>query len=402
MAASWNTLALSYLMRHSRTHRMYFIPAVGTPIAMDGDYGSPEFLAQHQRLSLARETKRAQEASRDQAIEAERRAHPPEGYISQLLGEWQTTTGYLRAAAMTRKARESHVASIEAAFGGLSRAALEQTDRREFYRWREQFEDRPETARKYQQTLIVFLNWAVENSRLSFNPVSKMKRVAVSDQSREDIIWEANEEEAFLAIAAPGVRDLFLALLYTGARVGDVCGFTLGMLSRPNPGELWLDFKPSKTMRSPKPIKVSLPIHELPPLYALVTRLEETAKALGSRHLLVPSKRGGQWKAHYVTGCFARTKKRAGISRDLRANDLRGTCANRLSDAGATEDNIRAVLGKRLPGTIGYYLKVRKGSRQAYTHWATAMAPAPASAPPPASSAADATAKVISFRKKVV
>lgn len=391
MAASWNSLRLSFLMRHARTHRIYFIPATGTPIPMEGEYGSPGFLAEHARLSLGRKAKRAQEIVREEAVEAGRARLPAEGYVSQLLDRWQATNDYGDVSRQTRDARDRHVASIRTAFGRLSQDDLETIKRAKFYDWRKPFEDRPETARKHQGTLSAFLNWAVEESLLRHNPAQRLKHVKnTNPRGRADINWTRDDETAFLAAASPALADLVRLALLTGARLGDLCRMTLANLRRDG-NQLWLEWTPRKTSKSTGQ-PVPLPCHLLPPLEALVLRLADAAKAAGRQHLIV-TEYGKPRSAQVVYRHMAETRLRAGIARNLRFNDLRSTANNRMTRAGVDGDRRRAVLGKPIGDSMRNYDEIQALTEEAFKTWAASFTPSPIS--PPAG-----RGKVLSFRRR--
>lgn len=91
-----------------------------------------------------------------------------------------------------------------------------------FRTWRANQTHAPTTMNRYLETMKRFLNWLVDNDRLAANPLQKVKGCDTrGQQRRKRRALTADECRALLAVAGPR-RIVYLAVLQTGLRRGEI------------------------------------------------------------------------------------------------------------------------------------------------------------------------------------
>lgn len=210
---------------------------------------------------------------------------------------------------------------------------------------------RPASADMTIRVLSILLEWAVDRELLEFNPARKIKPLH-SKASRADKFLSYDQQEELLAKADPDERAIITAALYTGLRMGDLCNVTGDYLSGG-----WLVLTPQKTKRLG--IKVSIPVALCSPLEAVLEGAPRSGYIL--------TRNGVKWHRKTLQDRWAKLRK--DIAPDLHFHDLRGTLATRLSEAGCTDQESNAVLGKILVGGTlrDYVARTRRLAENAYT-----------------------------------
>lgn len=206
----------------------------------------------------------------------------------------------------------------------------------------------PAAADMAIRVLSILLEWAVDREILEFNAARKIKPVS-ERKSRAEKFLTYEQQTELLAKADSDERAIIGMALCTGLRAGD-----LRSLTREHIKGGWLVIVPQKTQRLA--IKVSLPIAAYSPLERLVEGLPRSGYLL--------TRKGEQWHRKTLQDRWARLRGGA----DIHFHDLRGTLATRLSEAGCTDQESNAVLGKVLVGGTlrDYVARTRHLSENAF------------------------------------
>jgi integrase len=210
-------------------------------------------------------------------------------------------------------------------------------------KWRDAKCDRPEAANALIKSLRQLYGFAVEYRHCTKNPAKEVRYLKSASEGFHS--WSEDEILRFEGFHPIGTkaRPALALLLYTGQRRSDVVLFGRQHLQ----GE-WLHFTQLKN-RARKPITLTLPIHtelrriiEASPTSLLTFSVTEfdrpfTANGFGNR--------------------FRKWCDEAGLPRHCSAHGLRKAAAVRLTEAGATELEIRAITGHQTSKGVSRYTK---------------------------------------------
>jgi hypothetical protein len=277
---------------------------------LDGAPGSAEFIASWQAAEASiRSTDRSA------------------GTLSAWISAYRASKDYLDLAPATRHDYLKQIAKIEAAFGDMPLAALQDPRvRAEFLDWRDELAQRGARQADYAMTVLGrVLSWAVNRGYLAINPAAKPGRKYRADRAEK--IWEPADVAAFIAVAP---TELALAMIVgrdTGQRQGDLLRLS------------WTAYDGSciKLRQSKTGARVEVPVtRELKRLLDAAPRARSTT--------ILTTAAGLPWKADHFRHEWRAATIAAG--RDgLRFNDLRGTAVTRLADAECTPAQIASITG---------------------------------------------------------
>lgn len=273
---------------------------------LDGQPGTPEFVASYNRAVAIRKT-------------------PKSETLAALVQRFRASPEFTRMADSTKAEWRRWLDRIEAAdISTLTWSALNDREVREvLLEWRDTYADRPRTADYGVQVLSRILTFAEDRGLLKAN---HMKGVATLHRSdRADQIWTAEEIEAFCAVASPEVGRALRLACYTGLRRGDLIDLRWG--------EVGATHIVRTTQKAGKIVTVPLTTEAL----AVFAELKRH-----NGHVLLNS-RGKPWTADGLENRIGKAKGKAGVKKRL--HDARGTFATRLRLAGLTRDEIAAVMG---------------------------------------------------------
>lgn len=305
---------------------------------LDGQPGSPEFIASYNRAV------------------ADRRA-PRHENLAALVARYRASPEYLqKLAPATRKewARWlDRIAADQAALdiGGLPIKALD--DRRvraDLLEWRDQWADRPRSADYAMQVLSRVLAFGVDRGLLAINAIAGVAQLYASD--RADQIWTAQDLAAFAKAApSPEVAVIPQLACLTGLRRTGLTRLALSHV-----GDLAI-VMPAAKKRKGKARDVVIPL--LPETKALLVEIrarqlarhaELTAQAAKKRRppppeptTVLTNTRGLPWTPDGLEAQVIKAKAAAGVDKHL--HDARGTFATRLRMAGLSASEIADVLG---------------------------------------------------------
>lgn len=273
---------------------------------LDGQPGTPEFVASFNRAVAARKT-------------------PKRDNLASLVGQFRSSPEFARMADSTQAEWGRWLARIEiATIGSLPIAALnDRAVKDDLMGWRDSYADRPRTADYGAQVLARVLSWGMSRGKLTFNAMDGAGTLYRAD--RADMIWTEDDLSAFAEKASVEVAKALRLACLTGLRRSDLIALQWRHI-----GETAIVFS---TAKSRKTVTVTIPL------------LDETRELLGKRgegHVLLNS-RGKPWTADGLENRIWTAKKAAGI--DLHLHDARGTFATRLRLAGLTKDEIASVMG---------------------------------------------------------
>lgn len=299
----------------------YYYAWKGGP-RLKGEPGSPEFFASY-----------------EEAIQGTRRV--PKDDLRSLIDRYLDSRAYIDLADATKELYQYHIKLILPEFGSLPISALE--DRRvrgQFLEWRDRFATRSvRQADLAFRTLARIISWGFDRGIAPANPCQRAGKLYKAD--RRDIVWTAEQEEAFLNSAPKHLQLAFLLALWTGQRQKDLRELTWGQYD----GTFIRIRRQSKTGAM-----VAIPVARV-----LKKALDEARASIPEmsddevrRRTILRTQRGDRpWTEDGFRGSWAQAREKAGIS-GVTFHDLRGTAVTRLADAGCTVPEIATITGHSL------------------------------------------------------
>ena len=292
----------------------YFLRGVGAIKPLPGDEdasfhpGSPAFMRAYQAT-----------------IDAPKKLRH-HGTMKALCDDYQKSGAWVKLAPRTKVDYLAHIAKIEKAFGVYPIDVLEDPKIRvRFLDWRDGLaKSSPRQADSAMAVLRVILEWARDRGLLSHNHALRPKKLYKADRS--DKLWLPPHLDSFRAVASDEMRLALELALATGQRQGDLLKLAWSAYDGQR-----IRFRQGKRhrlvdMRLPADTKALL---DKTPKRALTILTSPTGKPWGKVNFQ------HKWRAATLA---------AGLD-GLHFHDLRGTACTRLSEAGATPQEIAAVLG---------------------------------------------------------
>lgn len=275
---------------------------------LEGQPGSPEFVASYNAAVAARKT-------------------PKTNNLAGLVQRYRGSPEFNRNAETTKAEWRRWLKRIEEAeIATLSWEALNDREvRSDLMEWRDTFADRPRTADYAVQVLSRVLGWSKDRGLLKENHMLGV--ATLSRANHADQIWTDEEIAAFCAVASPEVGRALRLACYTGLRRADLIALTWDDV-----GELVI-VKPTSKSRGQK--------------VATVVLIDEAKQVLAeiehkTGHVLLNT-RGQPWNEDGLENRIIKFKKEAKVQKRL--HDARGTFATRLRLAGLTKDDIATQMG---------------------------------------------------------
>lgn len=292
-------------------HRVHYYAWRGGP-RIDADPGTPEFLAEWQRLTAERDSPRRYA-----------------GTLQQIINDYQRAPAFTDLRPITRTGYVQRIRKIEAEFGDMPLRAVEDPRARgEFLDWRDRLAAKGRREADYCLAVLArILSWAVDRRVLRVNQVEKPGRLYSG--SRAAVVWTDGQIDALLASAPVQVRLPFLVALWTGQRQGDVLRLTWtaydGQAIRLRQG------KTGRHLRIP-----------------VAAELRAVLDATRRRAVTIcATSRGRPWTPDGFRASFD-TARRAAQVDGVTFHDLRGTAVARLAAAGCTVPEIATITGHSL------------------------------------------------------
>lgn len=290
------------------------------------------------------------------------------GFLRRLFNEYSVSPEFKRAGPAWQARRLWLFNLIELQLGWMTRENLEaRSARGKFYGLRDKHAHLPSRADAMMSALRSALTWAYDRGIIGYNHALNMHTLVDTSQSpHADKCLTFEQEQDILGMSAALVDAYQLAVL-TGLRRTDCTHLEAAHIVRFSgvPGE-WLDVVPRKTAR--KKIRVLLPIDDLPPLRALVDRLRQAHPA----GVLLRNPAGEAWNDMSLSRSWRWACDEVGLV-GWRFHDIRHTANTRLAEAGCTEVERAAVMGRKLTrgSETGYIARTRELAVHAYRkYWA--------------------------------
>jgi len=327
-------LRLKYVVEDVDRHgnvRIYFRRLGFSKFRLRGLPGSEEFQAAY-AVALARTEAGAKSCK---LTEAER------GSLAWLCLNYYQSADFRRLDARTQHVRRLILDNLcKSAAGPLPYNKLTPLS---ILKWRDAKADRPEAANSLIKALRQLYTFAIEYRHATKNPAKDVKYLKGASDGYHS--WSKEEITRFEACHPVGskARLALALLLYTGQRRSDIVLF-----GRQHLRDEWLHFTQQKN-RAHKPITLAVPV--LPELQSIID-----ATPSGTLTFLV-TEFGQPFTANGFGNRFRKWCDEAGLPPHCSAHGLRKAAATRLAEAGASENEIRAVTGHQTSREVIRYTK---------------------------------------------
>lgn len=221
----------------------------------------------------------------------------------------------------------------------------ERGSRGEVNKWRAKWKHSPKQHDMAGTHAARVLNWAVEEGHLSEHHCHKLPRLYNVDRS--EVVWTLSDRDAINAIAPEWVCRLLCVACETGLRPGDLIKLTRTAVEQTPHGRR-LRVRTSKRGR----------VAHIPITPALARVIETTPS---DRLIILTNASGRQLTEHRASEGLRQWRDKAGLIRDLRLQDCRGTAATRLLNAGLSLSEIANHMGwslRHAANVIEHYAQV--------------------------------------------
>ena len=208
-------------------------------------------------------------------------------------------------------------------------------ERRHIRRMRDERADTPGAANTIVRMLKLLLNFAFDDGLITANPAARMKLFKVGEWRA----WTDDECAAFERRWACGTmeRRAYALALYTGQRKGD-----LVLMTRAQRKDGFIRVVQGKTDE-----ELWIPEHR-----------DLSAQLASCEHMsLLTTSQGKAFDAVYFGAWFADAIADAGLQDECVLHGLRKTAARKLAEAGATEEQKKAVTGHTTSAMVAHYVK---------------------------------------------
>ncbi|MFN7224436.1 MAG: tyrosine-type recombinase/integrase [Paracoccaceae bacterium] len=278
-------------------------------------FGTPDFVAEFQRLTAGRD-----------------RPTHHDGTLQSLINAYQRAPAFTDLMPGTQADYARRIRKIETAFGDMPLAAIaDPRVRGEFLQWRDDLAAKgPREADYCFAVLARVLSWAHDRRTIPTNPCERPGRL--SSGSRADAVWTDAQIEALLAVASPQVALMVHLAVNTGQRQGDLRTLPWSAYDGQS-----IRLRQSKTGRN-----LTIPVTA-----DLARILDATKQAKRRAVQICTTSRGTPWTADGFKTSFGKTRDAAQIE-GLTFHDFRGTTVLRLAAAGCTVPEIAAITGHAL------------------------------------------------------
>jgi integrase len=280
---------------------------------LQGEPGTPEFVASYNSAVA-------------------QKVIPPSGKLISLTQQYQASEDFRSGLAdSTKRSYVPLIKRIEKDLGDFPLSGL--SDRRSrgiFMAWRDKIAEKGQRRQAdYAWTVLArVLSWSLNRGLISTNPCERGGRL-YRGGGRNEKVWTATDEAAFLQRAPSHLHLPLLLALWTGQRQGDLLRLPWSAYDGTH-----IRLRQGKTGA-----RVIIPVGA--PLKAVLD-----AAAKKSPIILVNSD-GSPWTSDGFRASWGKACKAAGIT-GLTFHDLRGTAVTRLALAGCTEAEIATITGHSL------------------------------------------------------
>lgn len=221
----------------------------------------------------------------------------------------------------------------------------ERGSRSEMNEWRAIWKHSPKQHDTAGTHAVRVLNWAVEEGKLAIHHCHDLPRLYHVDRS--EIVWTLADRKAINTKAPEWVRRILCVACETGLRPGDMIKLTTGAVEH-TPSGRRLRVRTNKRGR----------LAHIPITPELAGVIDTTPR---DQLLILTNASGNQLTEHRASEGLRQWRNKAGLSRDLRLQDCRGTAATRLLDAGLSLSQIASHMGwslRHAGNVIEHYARV--------------------------------------------
>jgi integrase len=281
---------------------------------IDAEPGTPQFIAEFQTLT----------AARDKPIKGK-------ATLQGLIDAYRSTTDFTTLADATRKEYARYIRKIEAEFADLPIAAInDPLIRGDFLEWRDDLAVTGTRAADYAfAVLSKIMAWAYDRRKIVANPCERPGRL--HNTGRAANVWRDDTLAALFAKASPAVALPCMIALWTGQRQGDILRLTWAAYD----GE-FIRLRQSKTGRH-LTIKVA----------AELRGVLDAAKPKRKTLTICATQRATPWTRDGFKTSFRKAYAASGVT-GLTFHDFRGTAVSRLAAAGCSVPEIATITGHSL------------------------------------------------------
>lgn len=314
-----------YKDRHGHT-RWRFRKAGHAPVALQGEPGSPDFMAQIAQARL------------QGALPVGEGKVPP-GSFSALCAAYYASAGFRGLRPITRATYRNTLERFRAKNGNLPARAMRRQD---VMRFLDQKADTPSAANHLLQVLRVLMRFGLDRGLIDTDPTHKVRRLRIDGDGFPP--WSDEQIATYKEKWEPGTRQrmALMLLLETGQRRGDVV-----RMGRQHLKDGRLRIRQSKTGT-----EISIRVSEA--LKAEIDRVpagQMTFLVTGNGAPFTPAG-FGNW--------FREQCDRAGIG-FVSAHGLRKAAARHLAEAGCTAHEIMAITGHKTLAEVQRYAASASG-----------------------------------------
>jgi integrase len=224
----------------------------------------------------------------------------------------------------------------------------ERGSRSEVNAWRAQWKHSPKQHDMAGTHAARLLNWAVEEGHLSEHHCHRLPRLYQVDRS--EVVWTPSDRAAIDALAPDWIRRLLCVACETGLRPGDLIKLTRAAVEQ-TPSGRRLRVRTNKRGR----------VAHIPITPALAQIIDSIVP---DQMLILTNASRGPLTEHRASEGLRQWRDKAGLNKELRLQDCRGTAATRLLDAGLSLAEIASHMGwslRHAANVIEHYARVSPG-----------------------------------------
>ena len=260
---------------------------------------------------------------------------PAQGYFRQIILAYMKSPEFTNLAKRSQKDMRvsvAHPMGIDARFGTAPIKAFDDARiRQHAYKWRDELAESSARVADMRLThLTTIVSWAVDRGLLTKHNLMQIKKLYKS--KRAEIYWTEAEVEQLCAVAPPYVQNILKVAIETGLRPGDLRNLNRSHLKK-------TDFGYRIVMRTAKRGRVvSIPVTE-----ALHLVLKSLPK---DQFQVLVGANGVPFKSENSLGSVvSKYRNIAGIRKELRLYDARGTAATKLFKANLSLREVATFMG---------------------------------------------------------
>jgi integrase len=256
----------------------------------------------------------------------------PSGTMRALIDYFRDSDDFKNGSRHSRRSYERYLKLIDAKFGTMPIAALEDKRARgEFKTFRGMFAATPRTADYIWTTIARVLSVAKDHGKISLNVCERGGRLY--DADRSEIIWQAGDIREFCGVASVELQAALLMALWTGQRQGDLL-----KLSWKNYDGTYIRLRQTKA-KGGKGRRVTIPVGA-----PLKLALDAALKQKRSAVTILTNSRGVPWTEDGFRTSWGKAFDKTSLG-DLHFHDLRGTAVTRLALSNCTVPEIASITG---------------------------------------------------------